>query len=161
MGKLPLAYDLQEPFRCLIDIAVINGLEKGLFTKKDFVRTENYNLRLRPSGAKKLMQEIESVFNKRVSYRMGGMMWCNVINMKAQELAHYILGKKSRIDFSEPKLELNMEDDFKLRQKILSLSQKEAKEIGIGKSSLHYLRKHAKNDKSFKVYEKVKEKLVN
>ncbi|MBI2232744.1 MAG: hypothetical protein HYU56_02400 [Candidatus Aenigmarchaeota archaeon] len=70
-----------------------------------------------------------------------------------------MIGKKPSIDFSEPSLVLKREDDFKLRQKILSLSQSEAKKIGINKSSLHYLRKHARSDKPFKVYGKVKEKL--
>src|SRR3989344_2471607 len=58
MGKNSLAYDMQEPFRFLIDLAVISALEKGIMQKNDFIRTENYNLRLRPTGAKKLISEI-------------------------------------------------------------------------------------------------------
>ena len=46
-----------------------------------------------------------------------------------------------------------------MRKRILELSQKQAKEIGIGKSTLNYLRKNAKENKQFRVYEKVAVKL--
>jgi len=42
---------------------------------------------------------------------------------------------------------------------IMDLTQKEAKNVGIGKSTLHYLRKHARSPRSFKVYKPVLEKL--
>ncbi|MBS3053080.1 MAG: hypothetical protein J4469_01130 [Candidatus Aenigmarchaeota archaeon] len=80
--------------------------------------------------------------------------------MKANELAQYLMGRHKVLDFSNPSLELRREDDFELRQKILSLTQSEAKKLGIGKSSLHYLRKHARSDKPFKVYGKVRGRLV-
>ena len=38
---------------------------------------------------------------------------------------------------------------------IIKLTQKQAREHGISKSTLHYLRKNAKNGKSFRVYEKI------
>jgi CRISPR-associated protein Cas1 len=44
VGKSPLAYDLPEPFRWLVDVAVFNAIEHNLFDKKDFVRTDNYVL---------------------------------------------------------------------------------------------------------------------
>jgi CRISPR-associated protein Cas1 len=39
-SKAPLVYDFQEPFRWIVDVAVLSALEKGIFTKKDFIRTE-------------------------------------------------------------------------------------------------------------------------
>ena len=48
-SKSSLAYDLQEPFRFLVDLVVINLIENGTMDKKDFIVTENYNLRLRGS----------------------------------------------------------------------------------------------------------------
>lgn len=42
-GKRSLAYDLQEPFRFLVDIAVINIIEKGAMDNKDFIGTESYS----------------------------------------------------------------------------------------------------------------------
>ena len=52
-GKYSLAYDLQEPFRFLVDLAVITLIETDRMEKNDFIWTENYNLRLRPTGARK------------------------------------------------------------------------------------------------------------
>lgn len=46
-SKNSLAYDLQEPFRFLVDLAVISLVESGAMESKDFIRTENYNLRLK------------------------------------------------------------------------------------------------------------------
>ena len=46
-----------------------------------------------------------------------------------------------------------------MRKRILELSQKQANEIGISKSTLNYLRKNAKENKSFRVYEKVAARL--
>jgi CRISPR-associated protein Cas1 len=160
-GKTPLVYDLQEPFRCLIDMAIVSGLEKNVFKKSDFIRTENYNIRLRPSSAKKLVKEVGMVFNDRVNYRGGERTWTHVIMMKANELGLYLQGKRKSIDFSEPAFIPERTDDHELRQKILSLSQSEANKLGIGKSSLHYLRKHAKSDRPFKVYKSVKKRLVS
>lgn len=38
MGSKSLAYDLQEPFRFLIDLAVISSIEKNKMSNKDFIR---------------------------------------------------------------------------------------------------------------------------
>jgi hypothetical protein len=47
-----------------------------------------------------------------------------------------------------------------LREKILALSQLEARKLGIGKSTLHYLRRKASDSaRSFRVYGKVRKKL--
>ena len=45
--KYSLVYDFQEPYRWLIDTAVISCLESDQFGKKDFFRMDNYVLRLR------------------------------------------------------------------------------------------------------------------
>ncbi|MBI4177127.1 MAG: CRISPR-associated endonuclease Cas1 [Candidatus Aenigmarchaeota archaeon] len=158
-GKNPLVYDLQEPFRWIIDVAILNGLEKRLFKKDDFIRTENYNLRLRPSGAKKLVREIELQMNKTVDYRGYNYSWAYIIGLKALELAQYLAEKRKTIDFSNPSPELEMKDNAELRQKILDLSSAKAEKLGIGRNELHYLRKKAKSEKAFKIYGKVKDRL--
>jgi len=40
-----------------VDLAVINLVESGAMGSKYFIRTENYNLRLKPTGAKKVVNE--------------------------------------------------------------------------------------------------------
>lgn len=77
-----------------------------------------------------------------------------VILNKTQELARFLLDKSKQIDFIDPRLSLQRIDTRELRKRILELTQKEAKGLGIGKSTLHYLRKNARNNGSFKIYEK-------
>ena len=67
-SKNSLAYDLQEPFRFLVDLVVINLIENNTMDKKDFIITESYNLRLRGSGAKKIVSEFSNMLNKTVGY---------------------------------------------------------------------------------------------
>ncbi|WFN35233.1 CRISPR-associated endonuclease Cas1 [Methanogenium sp. S4BF] len=63
-GKNSLAYDMQELFRFLVDLAVVNLVERDAMTAKDFVRTESYALRLRPTGARRMTEEVNAWFNK-------------------------------------------------------------------------------------------------
>lgn len=74
--------------------------------------------------------------------------------LKAQELARHILDGEP-VNFSVPSPELERMDSSELRNRILSLSQSEAKRLGIGKSTLHYLRKKSGSDRTFRVYGKV------
>ncbi len=99
-SKTPLVYDLQEPFRWLVDIAVINGLENKVFNKKDFMLTENYNIRLRPNGTSKLMDELNAQFTKRIRYKGRYFEWRTVIVEKAHELSQYLTDKRKTLDFS-------------------------------------------------------------
>jgi CRISPR-associated protein Cas1 len=160
-GKTPLVYDLQEPFRCLVDVAVINCLEKRVFTRDDFIRTENYNLRLKPNGAKKLIAEFEAVFNDRVPYRDGQRTWAYIIMLKAQELGLFLLGKRHEIDFSTPELTLKRTDDYELRQKILSIPYAKAKSLGLSKGTLWPMKRKALSNKPFRIYQSVREKIIN
>ena len=45
------------------------------------------------------------------------------------------------------------------RKRILSLTQKDAERLSVGKSTLHYLRKHARDDRRFTVNRKMREKI--
>ena len=65
------------------------------------------------------------------------------------------------LDFSEPAPILERTDNQLMREKILSLTQSEARSRGIGKSTLHYLRKEIESEKPFRVYSGTREKLAN
>jgi len=160
IGKNSLAYDLQEPYRFLIDLAVITCLENDAFTKKDFIRTENFNLRLRSSGAKKLLAEIEHQFNNKVEYK-GSRTWHYILQIKTRELSHYLLKKRSTINFTQPKHSLTRLDSFDLREKILSIQYKDAEKLGFSKGAIHYMKKKALSSSPFKVYSKSMKKLLN
>lgn len=158
-GKISLAYDLQEPFRWLIDVAIIKALENKVFSKKDFVITENYNIKLKPDATKKLIREIDSMFGQRVQYKGKKRTWAYMITIKTRELADYLTGRSRKLDLTKPAPNLKREDTHKLRQKILDLSYTEAKKIGISKGTLHYMKKNAKSQKPFKIYKNSLEKL--
>jgi CRISPR-associated protein Cas1 len=67
-SKLPLAYDMQEPFRWLVDLSVIELLRDGKVDRKaDFIVTENFHIRLRPAAATALMERLSANMNRKVS----------------------------------------------------------------------------------------------
>ncbi|WP_292464318.1 CRISPR-associated endonuclease Cas1 [Methanolobus sp.] len=158
-SKNSLAYDLQEPYRFLVDFAVISLIESERMEIKDFIRTESYSLRLRPSGAKKLTEEINLWFNKRVSYKENMTMWSYVMFLKTRELAQYLSDKRKDIDFIEPQYETKRQDSSDIRQKILSISYSDWKKLGFSKGTLHYMKQNAKADKPFTLNAHVRERL--
>ena len=159
MGSNSLAYDMQEPFRFLIDLAIISIIEKGLMEKSDFIRTENYNLRLRPSGAKKLIEEINNGINKKINYQGMQYSWHYVLMTKTRELAHFLADKKESIEFNTPQIVLNRLDTEDVRQQILDISYVEWKKLGFSKGTLHYMKQNAAQNKPFSVNKHVKERL--
>lgn len=159
IGKNSLAYDLQEPFRFLVDLAIINVIENKVIDKKDFIRTENYNLRLRPTGTKKLITELDRLFMSKANHKEQMWSWRYIIRDKATELAHYLLGKINKLDFSDAKMELDRADSAEIRDKISNISYAQWKKLGYSKGSLHYLKKNVKSDKPFKIYEPIMEKI--
>jgi len=47
----------------------LNLIEKDSMGSKDFVRTENFSLRLKPTGARKVTAEFNSMLNSKTKYR--------------------------------------------------------------------------------------------
>jgi CRISPR-associated protein Cas1 len=148
-GKNSLAYDLQEPFRFLVDLAVISLIESGAMETKDFIRTENYNLRLKPTGARKIVNEFSNMLNKKVSYQGKESTWSYVIFLKVRELSHYLTSKKDKLDFVKLEYEIKRIDSYNIRQKILNISYVDWKKLGFSKGTLHYMKQNAKLDKLF------------
>jgi CRISPR-associated protein Cas1 len=158
-GKAPLVYDLQEPFRWIVDVTVINALENKLFFKNDFVRTENFIIRLKPQAVEKLVNELNNQFSKTVKYRNRNYQWSSIIDLKAHELANYLLGKRKTIEFVKPDSDLSRLDNVELRQKILNISISKWQRMGYSKGSLHYLKKNAKSEKPFYIQQRIKDKI--
>jgi CRISPR-associated protein Cas1 len=67
--------------------------------------------------------------------------------------------KSSMLDFMEPAPDLERQDNHELGAKILSLSSSQARQLEIGRSTLHCLRKRAKSRKSINIYHKIMVKL--
>jgi CRISPR-associated protein Cas1 len=140
-SKNSLAYDLQEPFRFLVDLTVISLIESKKMDDQDFIRTESYSLRLKPSGAKKATEEFNNWMNKKVAYKKQSVMWSYALLLKARELAQYLVGKRKTIDFSNPAYAVERQDSDDIRQKILSISYSDWKNMGFSKGTLHYMNK--------------------
>jgi CRISPR-associated protein Cas1 len=157
--KQSLAYDLQEPFRWLIDMTVIECLEYERFSRKDFYRLDNYVLRLRPEAVKNLLSALQIKFNSTTRYRSKYYGWSTVMRLKCQELASYILARRSELDFSDPCSVLPRDDSEAVRNRILFMSVAEARQLGIRKNTLWYMQQRARTSKPLRVYERVKKKL--
>jgi CRISPR-associated protein Cas1 len=157
--KYPLVYDLQEPYRWLVDTTVISCLESGWFEKKDFYRMDNYVLRLRPEAARKLIEALRIKFNSPVKYKGRLFAWDTIIRLKAGELAGYVIGKLTELGFGEPRPSFERSDSQSVRDLILSLTTKGAMKLGIRKNTLWYLEHRARGDKTFRIYSKVRTKL--
>jgi len=156
-----LVYDLQEPFRWLCDVTVIEAFESNIVDMKDFYFLgDDYRYHIEVEAKRRFLELMKNRFNAGVMYKNKKWKWDTIILDKAQELARYLLGKSERLDFIEPSPSLKRTDNLELRKRILSLSVEEARELGISKSTLHDLRKHARDCKSFRVYKLVMAKLV-
>ena len=69
------------------------------------------------------------------------------------------MGRTDWLELVAPRPALDREDTRAVRNRIRNLTNSEAKKLGVGKSTLHYLRKSARGTGSFKVYKKVRRKL--
>ena len=155
-SRTPLVYDIQELFRWLIDISVIQILEEKKIKKSDFIITENYHTRLGEEIAKLLIEKINSNFNARYNYKNGkNYSYQIILQDNLQQLSNFIVDRKKEIDFVVPKMRLNRNDDLELREKILNMTPDERKKFGINKSTLWHIKKNLSEGKTLKIYEKL------
>ena len=68
----------------ILELAVINLVENGTMDKKDFIVTENYNLRLRGLGGKKVANEFSNMMNQAVGYGDKQTTWGSTLLLKAE-----------------------------------------------------------------------------
>ncbi len=100
------------------------------------------------------MEELDRQFSQVTKYGMRNEQWGTIIDMKANELANYLIGKKKSLEFGSPSLNLERIDNKELRDKIMSMSYYKWHKMGYSKGTLHYMKKNAKENKPFKLYEK-------
>ena len=154
-SRTPLIYDLQELFRWIIDLSVIQLLEDRIIKKADFIVTEDYNMRLREKTAKLLIDKISFNFNTKVPYKNKNYYYQNILFDNIRNLSHYISDKKKIFDFNVPKIEIKRNDTVQLREKILALTPNDRKRLGINKSTLWYIKKNISDGKTAKIYDKI------
>ncbi len=126
---------------------------------KDFIRTESYSLRLKPSGAKKVTEVFQNWMNKKVPYQKNSVTWNYALLLKTRELVQYFVEKRKTLDFSKPEFTIDRQNSEDIRQKILSISYTDWKNMGFSKGTLHYMKQNAKADKPFTLNAHVRERL--
>ncbi|MCA9820602.1 MAG: CRISPR-associated endonuclease Cas1 [Nitrosarchaeum sp.] len=155
-SRTPLVYDIQELFRWLIDISVIQLLEEKKIKKSDFIIAENYHTKLGEDIAKLMIEKINSNFNAKYNYKNGkNCSYQIILQDNLQQLSNFIVDKKSEFDVVIPKMRLGRNDNLELRGKILNMTPEERKELGINKSTLWYIKKNLSDGKTPKIYEKI------
>lgn len=157
--KTPLVYDIQELFRWLVDLSVLQLLEEKKLKKSNFIVTENYHIRLRPETAKMLIEKISLNFNRTTSYKAKMHSYQNILLDNVQQLANFIVGKRKDLQLSIPVAKIQRNDSLELQQRILQMSPAERKKWGINKSTLWYQRKNLAVGRRIKVYGKTIAKL--
>ena len=50
-------------------MAIISALESNVFTKKDFIRTDSYVMRLTLAGTGKLIDKLNAQFTSKVEFK--------------------------------------------------------------------------------------------
>ena len=154
-------YDLQEPFRWIAYVAIMEAFEAGVLDLPDFYFTgDDYRYRFEPEAKERFLDLLRERFNSGVRYKGRALKWDTVIEQKTVELGRYLVGRAGKPNLSEPSPTLNRMDGLDLRRRILNLSQPDARKPGIGKSALHYLRKNARSLSSFRAYKPTRDKLL-
>jgi CRISPR-associated protein Cas1 len=157
--KQSLVYDLQEPFRWLSDLSVIESFESEELRLSDFYFTgDDYRYRFEADAKQRFIEVLRERFNSGVRYKGRVLKWDTVIEEKVTELGTFLSDRQSSVEFEVPEPELERQDSRELRNKILGLTSSEAKRRGIGKSTLHYLRKKSREERHFTVYRCVKQR---
>jgi CRISPR-associated protein Cas1 len=158
--KQSLVYDLEEPFRWLVDLSVIQAFESKILELHDFYFTgDDYRYRFEAQAKRRFIEVLRERFNYGVRYKGCVMKWDTMIEEKTSELAKYLIHRSGTVGFSEPSPVLERTDGRVVREAILSMTPSEARRRGIGKSTFYYLRKNAKAENSFTIHRKVSGKL--
>jgi CRISPR-associated protein Cas1 len=159
-SKNPLAYDIQELFRWLIDLSVVELLEQKRLKRSDFITTENYHIRLTERTAKMLLERISLNFNRKVGYKHGKKFtYQNILLDNVQQLSNFILDKMGTPSFRIPNVQIARHDTLDIKEKILLITPEERKRLGINKSTLWYQQKKILEGKKLKVYSSSFQKL--
>ena len=136
--KQSLVHDLQEPFRWLIDLTVMEAFEPGSLDVPHFHFTgDDYRYRFDVEAKTRFLNLLREQFNSGINYNGRVLKWDTVIEQKATELSRFLSGKSREIDFTEPSPNLERSDSLEIRKAILCLTQDEAKKSGIRVSNLH------------------------
>lgn len=156
-SKLPLAYDLQEPFRWLVDLCVLELLRDGKLDRKaDFIVTEQYHIRLRPTAVKAIIERMSANFNRKVTVGGRNYSYETLVRESARKLARTLLEPKAQFDLSVP---FAVGESGHLAtdtaERVASMTYAEARRLGISKAGLWDMKRRAREGKPLRLYRKV------
>jgi CRISPR-associated protein Cas1 len=98
-----LVYDLQEPFRWLCDVTVIEAFESRALDLKDFYfMGDDYRYRVEIDAKRRFLELLKNRFNSGARYKGKEWKWNTIIQNKTHELAGFLLAKSESVDFLEP-----------------------------------------------------------
>jgi CRISPR-associated protein Cas1 len=125
--KQSLVYDLQEPFRWMADVVVMEAFESEVLDLPDFYFTgDDYRYRFEVEAKLRFLDLLRERFNLGVKYNNRKLRWDTVVEQKAMELGRYLVGRTRKLNLSDPSPNLIRADDRALRRRILGVSQPEA-----------------------------------
>jgi len=91
--KQSLVYDLQEPFRWIADVTVMEAFEGGVLDLPDFYFTgDDYRFRFETEAKQRFLNLLRERFNSAVKYKGRTFKWDTVIEQKTVELGRYLIG---------------------------------------------------------------------
>ncbi|MCL4480171.1 MAG: CRISPR-associated endonuclease Cas1 [Candidatus Thermoplasmatota archaeon] len=130
-----MIYDIQELFRWVSDLSVIQLLEDKKLKKSSFILTENYHIRLRPDTSRLLIEKFKLNMNKTYPYKGKQYVLETTIFETTRKLANYIEGKIKELNRVTPEFHIEHIDQS-LRYKILNMTPEQRKAKNINNSTL-------------------------
>ncbi|MGP8073995.1 MAG: CRISPR-associated endonuclease Cas1 [Thermoplasmata archaeon] len=160
-SKLPLAYDLQEPFRWVVDLSVLEVIRDGKLDRKgDFIVTENYHVRLRATAAKVLVDRLSANMNRKVMTGGRNYSYETLVLEAGRKLARHLTSPKVPFDLSYP-LEVRESGHVGPEDtaRVASMTYAEGRALGISKAGLWDMKRRAADGRPMKLYSKVRSRL--
>ncbi|MCA9827522.1 MAG: hypothetical protein KC444_03900 [Nitrosopumilus sp.] len=90
--------------------------------------------------------------NKQYSYKI-------ILQDTLQQFANFIVDKKKELEFAIPKIHPSNKNTTLLSNKILGITPHQRKQMGISKSTLHYLKNNIIQGKQTRAYSKTLDKI--
>jgi CRISP-associated protein Cas1 len=159
-GGLPLAYDMQEPFRWLADYSLIQLLEKRILDKSDFSYTQELRLRMKPESVRMVVERMAFNFGRKTPADGSQRKYDTVLVDDTRKLARFLTGSAKSLSFQAPFVVDEVQADARLREQLLNLTVEERKKLGIPKTTYFYIRKNALSGKSLRLYKRVQSRLA-
>jgi CRISPR-associated protein Cas1 len=129
--KQSLVYDLQEPYRWLVDVSVIEAFESGVLDLPDFYFTgDDYRYHIDVEAKCRFMKLLQEQFNTGAHCNGRVLKWDTLIEQKTNELGRFLTGKRLSFDFGE-----------------LPMIVPQAKLLGTRRIAFDYVRRHSISSK--------------